>query len=549
MAYTPFPTFGGPEGSGGITAVQMPASRISFPTPNFNPRQREPEPTAVETIAPFMPLVTEGIMGLFKDEPEQQTRGEYLQSIAVNPQEPTELEEARADAYSFLGAPQEADGFGLDEIANLAVASQMGRGADDYGRTYAAIRKAREDARRTTESNRASFIQKQIDPPNYQYLNVQDSNKARQGIVDIRPAKFNPNTGEVLVRAPEHPDADEDGFIVADENWIDPSKLATADVTGVDVFDNPYFTELNETVQSHSEKEVAMSGAIEIAYATMEDLKRTEALAPETQGTTAVSHMMNFANNVRENFSQAFNLINRTGFSQNDTGGSLERQGTGFAAERLWNTISNPEATNQEINAATAAFEESQNLSLREVLGETAYNNVALRANFLQLAYLAAAANGQTGRTLSDRDLAYHLDIVGIGRTQDPEVLGRNLRRFINQTVRKIDTELQSSIPPYGLSRYPMEDPSFQSTVGMFYVPGTIENEEGDLVHDWKNYGEYTYQPFWDRYSFIENISNWQNKYGDLAPNAAEEEDVLTDQQQNTIRGNNRLDVVRGLTN
>ena len=98
MAYTPFPTFGGPEGSGGITAVQMPASRISFPTPNLNPRQREPEPTAVETIAPFMPLVTEGIMGLFKDEPEQQTRGEYLQSIAVNPQEPTELEEARADA-------------------------------------------------------------------------------------------------------------------------------------------------------------------------------------------------------------------------------------------------------------------------------------------------------------------------------------------------------------------------------------------------------------------------------------------------------------------
>ena len=125
--YLPFPTFGGQQQGSGITAVQLPASAMRFPTPNFNPRQREPEPTTKETIAPFMPLITEGIMGLFKDEPEQLTRGEYLKSIAVDPESPTKLEEARADAYSFLGPPEERDTFGLGDIAHLVAASQMGR--------------------------------------------------------------------------------------------------------------------------------------------------------------------------------------------------------------------------------------------------------------------------------------------------------------------------------------------------------------------------------------------------------------------------------------
>ena len=80
MAYTPFPTFSSPEG-GGITAVKMPASQMRFPTSSYNPRQREPKPELIETIAPFLPLVTEGIMGMFKDEPEQLSREKYLESL------------------------------------------------------------------------------------------------------------------------------------------------------------------------------------------------------------------------------------------------------------------------------------------------------------------------------------------------------------------------------------------------------------------------------------------------------------------------------------
>ena len=555
--YLPFPTFGGQQQGSGITAVQLPATAMRFPTPNFNPRQREPEPTTKETIAPFMPLITEGIMGLFKDEPEQLTRGEYLKSIAVDPERPTKLEEARADAYSFLGPPEERDTFGLGDIAHLVAASQMGRGADDYAQTYATIRKAREDARRTTESGRASFIQKQIDPPSYQYINVQNVPAARQGITDIRPAKFDPETGQVWVQDPEYSgDVDEDGFRVAGKDWVDPSKLATGDVTGTGVFSNARLIELNQAVQEQADKEMAMGGAIRIAYNTMEELERIQTLAPETQGTTAVGAILNFTNNVRENFEQAFNVINRAGFSQNDVGGSDERPGTGFEAERLWNAITNPNATDQEINAATEAFEESQGTDLRSILGEAAYNNVATRANFLQLAYLAAAANGQTGRTLSDRDLAYHLVIVGIGRTQDPETLGRNLRRFINQTVEKLDSEAQFTIPLYGLGRYQMDNPQFQSVVGMYYVPPTItvkdeETGEDIVVHDWNDHEGYTYKSFFDRHGSVENVSNWQDRYGRFSPDAETpdaEAPAITTGEQRRIRGDAGRERTRILT-
>ena len=555
--YLPFPTFGGQQQGSGITAVQLPATAMRFPTPNFNPRQREPEPTTKETIAPFMPLITEGIMGLFKDEPEQLTRGEYLKSIAVDPESPTKLEEARADAYSFLGPPEERDTFGLGDIAHLVAASQMGRGADDYAQTYATIRKAREDARRTTESGRASFIKKQIDPPSYQYINVQNVPAARQGITDIRPAKFDPETGQVWVQDPEYSgDVDEDGFRVAGKDWVDPSKLATGDVTGTGVFSNARLIELNQAVQEQADKEMAMGGAIRIAYNTMEELERIQTLAPETQGTTAVGAILNFTNNVRENFEQAFNVINRAGFSQNDVGGSDERPGTGFEAERLWNAITNPNATDQEINAATEAFEESQGTDLRSILGEAAYNNVATRANFLQLAYLAAAANGQTGRTLSDRDLAYHLDIVGIGRTQDPETLGRNLRRFINQTVEKLDSEAQFTIPLYGLGRYQMDNPQFQSVVGMYYVPPTItvkdeETGEDIVVHDWNDHEGYTYKSFFDRHGSVENVSNWQDRYGRFSPDAETpdaEAPAITTGEQRRIRGDAGRERTRILT-
>jgi hypothetical protein len=193
-------------------------------------------------------------------------------------------------------------------------------------------------------------------------------------------------------------------------------------------------------------------------------------------------------------------------FSSDNTGGTL--LGTGDNAKKLYIAIKSGDE--DQINQATADFENATGTDLRQILGEASYANVATRANFLQLAYMAAAANGQTGRTLSDKDLAYHLQIVGFGSTQDPKVLNDNLLRFGDQLVRGLDAETQVAIPINGMSRYNMSDPEFQSIVSMYYNPMVKPDVEGKDTAQWLDYGTYTYKPFYQRYGSIPQVQQWQ---------------------------------------
>ena len=70
---------------------------------------------------------------------------------------------------------------------------------------------------------------------------------------------------------------------------------------------------------------------------------------------------------------------------------------------------------------------------------ETAVARARLGALQLQLAYMAAALNGQTGRTLSDRDLEYHLRIVGFGPGFSPHMARGNMESFLSSQLKKAD--------------------------------------------------------------------------------------------------------------
>ena len=129
-------------------------------------------------------------------------------------------------------------------------------------------------------------------------------------------------------------------------------------------------------------------------------------------------------------------------------------------------------------------------------MGDAAYRNVRTRATLLQLAYMAAAANGQTGRTLSDKDLAYHLQIVGFGASQDPRVLKANLLAFVDSIEKGADTQTMVYLPKEGMGRFNMQQKEAQSIIGMYYDP--ITNEDG--TKQWENYLGYTFRPFSTRY-------------------------------------------------
>lgn len=507
--YNPFPTFGGKNGIAGITPVKLAPTQMRFPTAR-GPVRRAPEPDTLEKVAPLLPLLFDGIGSMFKGkQAEPMNREDYLKSIGADVEDPTKLQSAQADAYTLFGPKEEKDGFGFDDVFDIVAASQLGRGASDFAKNTVAMNRAKEQDRLTREGRRASFIQKQVEPDAFQFLNLQDTNKAKTGVVDIRPGYFDKETGQTYIKDPTNKDANDYGFVVAGQNWIDPAKLATSGSTGIDIYKDPQYTELVKTNAEITARDQAVMGTLNVANKTIEMLD--EGIKdPSKAPTTVVSSLMNMGNSALTNFDQIASLNgNRdplTYFSADETGGTL--RGSGSNARELY--IALKSGDEEQIERATANFENATGTNLRQLMGETSYANVATRANFLQLAYMAAAANGQTGRTLSDKDLAYHLQIVGFGSTQDPKVLKDNLIRFVDQLVGGVDSEVQVAIPTGGLQRYNMNDETFQSIVTMYYNPLVGKDASGADTPQWLNYGAYTYKPFYERYKGVGAVDQWQ---------------------------------------
>jgi len=504
--YTPFPTFGGPKQGGGIMDVKLSPTQMRFPTARRPASRQKVEPDLTEKIAPLLPFLFEGIGGMFKGkQAEPMNREDYLKSIGADIEDPTKLQEAKADAYDLFGAETQKDGFGFDDIFDIVAASQLGRGAQSFAQNTVSLNRAKEQDRLTTEGRRASFIQKQVSPDAFQFLNLQDTNKAKTGVVDIRPGYFDKETGQTFIKDPKNKDANKLGFVVAGENWIDPSKLATAGATLVDISDNPFLKDLMKKDIELSAREQAVGSFLNIANPTIDTLKAASK-DPAKAPTTFVSTLATIGNSAFKNFEQIASLDGTRAatdyFDQNN--GNLSKQ--------LY--LSLKDGDEESINSATNAFEKSTGMNLRDLMGPLSYDNVSVRANFLQMAYMAAAANGQTGRTLSDKDLAYHLQIIGFGSTQDPEILYNNILRFGDRLVSGLDTETQLAIPKNGFQRYAMDDPTFQSVITRMYTPSMTKDLEGKDTPNWLDYGSYTYIPFLERSKGIGNIDQWLTHEG-----------------------------------
>jgi hypothetical protein len=73
------------------------------------------------------------------------------------------------------------------------------------------------------ETARSAFIKNQLDNGTAAFLNLQDSEDARRGIATIRPAYVlskGPQKGIAFISDPEHPDADKNGYRVADQTGL-----------------------------------------------------------------------------------------------------------------------------------------------------------------------------------------------------------------------------------------------------------------------------------------------------------------------------------------
>ena len=237
---------------------------------------------------------------------------------------------------------------------------------------------------------------------------------------------------------------------------------------------------------------------------------------PKQNPLTTVTSIGNFLNSATSNANQVLSYVGggdvMRAFAtaddiQNNVAGSNGREGSGQLAKQLYQAIQSGD--DEQMLAAMEAFEKGNpEVSFRASLGDMAYNNVRTRATMLQLAYAAAAANGQTGRTLSDKDLAFHLQMVGFGATQDAQTAKDNILGFVDTLVRQTDNGVMGTISENRIraGQYPVDDQMFTSILaGYWDAPIGADGRP-----DFSNMDNVTFRNFYSRYGKIPDVVKYQ---------------------------------------
>ena len=513
-------TFGGPQQTkgGGIMDVKLSPSQMRFPTARRPASRQSTEPDLTEKLAPLLPFLVEGLGGLFSKDPEKLTDQAYLDSIGGMVEDPVNIEdvqanrkaEAKLNAYKTYGEPTERQGFGMRDIVDLLAAGSLGRGGDDYAKSAVNLRTAKEKSRLVKETNRSNFLTSALkDVDNLQYKVFEDIDTAKVGIDDYRSGFVDPR-GESYVM-----NDNKTGYTnikSLDGNWIEQKYKPTTSLSSQ--MKNPVLVELTKKDAEINAKDTALLGTITLVNEAVGMFNKGIA-DPKQNPLTSVTSIGNLLNSAKSNFNQIGSYIGKgdvlNAFAtsqdiQNGVGGSDGRQGSGQLAKQLYQAIQSDD--DEQMIAAMNAFEQgNEGFSFRKSLGDMAYNNVRTRAVMLQLAYSAAAANGQTGRTLSDKDLAFHLQMIGFGSTQDSQTAKDNLLTFADTLLRSTDNTIQGAISQNSMEagRYPLDDKMFTSIIGGYWIPEVIDGEK-----QWQSPNNYTFKGFTQRYSKIADVINFQ---------------------------------------
>jgi hypothetical protein len=520
----PFPTFAPPQGGGGITQVKMAPAQVRFPTARTGGGRVQPE--TIESLGGLLGFgadsLLSGLGGLFGKD-QKLTDEEFLENLG-GLSEGTDLESvldnkqkiAQLQTYKQFGAPTEKDSFGLDEIANLVIASQMGAGSDEYIKGVLDSKKLKETSRLATQTNRSAFLKEALkDVNNLQYKTFEDVDKARLGVNDYRSGFVDPR-GDVYVM-----NDDKTGYENIQKiegNWIEQKYKPTQSLATQ--LKDPRLVGLDKQDKELNAKDTALLSTMTLTNEMVSMLDK--GINDPTQNPlTMVTSIGNFLNSAESNAEQVLTFMGNGDTSnafatandlQNGIAGSDGRQGTGDNAANLYAALQSGDE--DQIQAAMLAFEQSQagqeyGVSFLGSLGDMAYNDVRTRATMLQLAYAAAAANGQTGRTLSDKDLAFHLQMVGFGATQDAQTAKDNILGFVDTLVRQTDNVVQGTISENRIraGQYPINDDLFTSILSGYWDAPKDQNGKPNF----SNMDDVTFRNFFKRYSRIPDVIKYKS--------------------------------------
>tara|TARA_R110000796_G_scaffold176576_1_gene293469 strand:+ start:4080 stop:5819 length:1740 start_codon:yes stop_codon:yes gene_type:complete len=516
--------FQGPANIGGegglIPTIKMPQTRMSFPTPRSGGGgSRKVKP--LERLAGIVPYGIEAAFNAFEEPPKILSEKEYYETIrpegAPVPEEPTELEKARYKAYQVVGPKDTQDRFDAETIAMLAGSLATGRGSDQYNQTLRNIRSSKQAASNTKENRRGAIIQD----------NLQKITPKNMTFVDINSYKENGLTTDNVRKgfmagskaAPEYliEQKNRKGFIDANSdealNYLLDNKGQGTVANWVPFTTIDEFKEIPTTAAANTaadlqkweigfaQKETSLLDVHNTAGAIVE-LMNKQIAGEEIGGIGFQGKLTQAINNGFVNVVKTFETIAKVSpeksmFSKKASGGNVGRQGTGYHAETLYELLQqdmmDPGSVDDQLAAAMSEFEGATKYKFIDRLSSGSLATIEYNSRLLKLAYAAAAAAGQTGRTLSDKDLQFFLEMVGGGSNDSPEVQRAVIRNFVQDITREVDNDPRVMLNKRKINnQYDMNNPTQRGIIKTYYDE-VIDDETGKITG-------YNFVPFYGRY-------------------------------------------------
>ena len=343
--YTPFPTFGGPKDGGGIMDVKLSPSQMRFPTARRPASRQTTEPDLDEKLAPLLPFALSGLKSLFKGSPELMDDSAFFESIGADAADPSFTDTSRLEAYKIYGPEQEAASFGGGDLLDLLIAGKMGRGGDDFAKSTANLKTAKENDRTSIENRRATFLSSRKEPkgPEYSYANFLNINDEKNGIKRIYSGRINTQSAKTELLQP-------DGSYIS----AGPGFVKQTGTQNLNIQEDPKakeWNELTDTIYVKEDSAVRLNTIAGGVYDQLESLDSKSQINPNTI-TSKLAGIADQGFLEIENLTKAFkfNTIDNY-FSDSEDGGNAAegRAGTGQNAKELYNAVVNKDEKAKEM--------------------------------------------------------------------------------------------------------------------------------------------------------------------------------------------------------
>lgn len=545
---SPFPTIGGGnQGAPGITSIEITPTRVNFPTA----RTRTPAPESNELSAAeqYLPGIL-SIAGLidsavnrnkykvtsegFKKEQERLNKLEKEGLIDK------EVKNAELKAYALYGPDRDTSGVDGMTIAGTIGTLFSGRMSPTSANITNQFLNRKNTVNQSINTSKNQFKKESL-KKDFGQVNILDYANLTQGQkpnITLGITSENDFGTDIYVPTEAFKGDDpilENAVTIGGKTYIKNPEGFVKYTEGIarsleadgsfNFARKDALQDLRKNVNTQKAQDAATAKLVGLANPALQELRKQA--AENMPGTTTVASFASLGNNVRVNLNQLFGdgKIDKF-FGEGEGGLDPNTFGKNASSKQLLQKLlsldEDSETYAEDVNTALGNFIDTADIDsnsrnfLKDNVQKLALNNAKLASLFLNIAYYAAGTAGQTGRTLSDKDLANFFRIIGGEGSQDPRVKHDILLDFINRTVKARDDETGGV---FSLATLSERDGIF-GPYGNLNLKNKETNEKLGLLrpfYDWEPNadGEYDYtkpskqRTFFERNATVPSVVEW----------------------------------------